>query len=275
MNRTEELRHYVEDARRERGHRRPGCATSAIEPLGLRARAVATLLGLPRRGERSAGAGFRARARQRPGGRVERGHRARTSQPGPHRARAGRPGGDALHLGHDRQAEGLHAHALQRAGDHRRRTSTGAGAGEVVVLCALPMFHVTGMQAGMNAPIYRGATGGAVALGPRLRRRCRSSAPKVTNWSAITTMLVDFLSNPKLERLRPILAARARRRRRGDARSAGEKAGRGDRPAVRRGLRPVRDHGAVAHQPAASPEAPVRAASRSSTPMRASWISKQ
>src|SRR5437899_5123383 len=27
-----------------------------------------------------------------------------------------------------------------------------------VVLSALPMFHVTGMQAGMNAPLYRGAT---------------------------------------------------------------------------------------------------------------------
>ena len=29
---------------------------------------------------------------------------------------------------------------------------------ESVTLAALPLFHVTGMQGSMNAPIYRGAT---------------------------------------------------------------------------------------------------------------------
>src|SRR5258708_21672713 len=60
------------------------------------------------------------------------------------------------------------------------------------------MFHVTGMQAGMNAPIYRGAT---LVVLSRWDRDCAAmqiERPRVTTWSAITTMLVDFLSNPRL-----------------------------------------------------------------------------
>jgi fatty-acyl-CoA synthase len=67
-----------------------------------------------------------------------------------------------------------------------------------VVLCALPMFHVTGMQAGMNAPIHTAAT---LVVLSRWDRDCAAlqiERARVTNWSAITTMLVDFLSNPKL-----------------------------------------------------------------------------
>jgi fatty-acyl-CoA synthase len=67
-----------------------------------------------------------------------------------------------------------------------------------VVLCALPMFHVTGMQAGMNSPIHLGAT---MVILSRWDRDCAAlqiERAKITNWSAITTMMVDFLSNPKL-----------------------------------------------------------------------------
>jgi fatty-acyl-CoA synthase len=67
-----------------------------------------------------------------------------------------------------------------------------------VVLCALPMFHVTGMQAGMNSPIHLAAT---IVVLSRWDRHCAAlqiERAKVTNWSAITTMMVDFLSNPKL-----------------------------------------------------------------------------
>jgi fatty-acyl-CoA synthase len=74
----------------------------------------------------------------------------------------------------------------------------GAQEGDVVVLSALPMFHVTGMQAGMNAPLYRGAT---IVVLSRWDRDCAAmqiERARVTNWSGITTMLVDFLSNPKL-----------------------------------------------------------------------------
>jgi fatty-acyl-CoA synthase len=71
---------------------------------------------------------------------------------------------------------------------------------ESVVLSALPMFHVTGMQAGMNAPIHVAAT---IVILSRWDRDCAGmqiQRAKVTNWSAITTMLVDFLSNPNLGR---------------------------------------------------------------------------
>jgi len=68
-----------------------------------------------------------------------------------------------------------------------------------VVLSALPMFHVTGMQAGMNAPIHTAAT---LVVLSRWDRDCAAlqiERARVTTWSAITTMLVDFLSNPKLK----------------------------------------------------------------------------
>jgi fatty-acyl-CoA synthase len=69
---------------------------------------------------------------------------------------------------------------------------------DVVVLAALPLFHVTGMQGGMNAPLYLGAT---IVLLSRWDRDCAGmqiQRAHVTNWSAITTMLVDFLANPNL-----------------------------------------------------------------------------
>jgi len=68
-----------------------------------------------------------------------------------------------------------------------------------VVLSALPMFHVTGMQAGMNAQIHTAAT---LVVLSRWDRDCAAmqiERARVTNWSAITTMLVDFLSNPRLK----------------------------------------------------------------------------
>jgi fatty-acyl-CoA synthase len=72
------------------------------------------------------------------------------------------------------------------------------GPEEAVVLSALPMFHVTGMQAGMNGPLYAGAT---LVVLSRWDRNCAAlqiQRAKVTTWSAITTMLVDFLAHPKL-----------------------------------------------------------------------------
>jgi len=67
-----------------------------------------------------------------------------------------------------------------------------------VVLSALPMFHVTGMQAGMNAPIHTAATLVVLARWDRDAAAMQIERARVTNWSAITTMLVDFLSNPRL-----------------------------------------------------------------------------
>ena len=77
------------------------------------------------------------------------------------------------------------------------RSGCGAQA-DSVVLSALPMFHVTGMQAGMNAPIHTAAT---LVVLSRWDRECAArqiERARVTHWSAITTMLVDFLSSPDL-----------------------------------------------------------------------------
>jgi fatty-acyl-CoA synthase len=69
-----------------------------------------------------------------------------------------------------------------------------------VMLAALPFFHVTGMQGSMNAPLHIGAT---IVILSRWDRACAAlqiERAGVTNWQAITTMLVDFLANPELGR---------------------------------------------------------------------------
>jgi fatty-acyl-CoA synthase len=74
----------------------------------------------------------------------------------------------------------------------------GAGASDHVVLLSLPLFHVTGMQISMNAAMYAGAT---LIIMPRWDRDLAGqliTRHKVTSWTCIPTMMIDFLSNPKL-----------------------------------------------------------------------------
>jgi fatty-acyl-CoA synthase len=62
----------------------------------------------------------------------------------------------------------------------------------------MPLFHATGMQGMMNAPIQAGAT--AVLL-PRWDRDIALALiarHRVTVWSAITTMVTDVLAHPRL-----------------------------------------------------------------------------
>jgi fatty-acyl-CoA synthase len=69
---------------------------------------------------------------------------------------------------------------------------------ESVVLAALPLFHVTGMQGSMNAPIYRG---GCVVLMTRWNRDTAAELiqrERVTGWGNISTMMIDFLANPRI-----------------------------------------------------------------------------
>ena len=69
---------------------------------------------------------------------------------------------------------------------------------EAVGLGVLPLFHLTGMQASMNQTIQLGASS---ALMARWDRDCAAmliERYRVTTWTAITTMVVDFLANPKL-----------------------------------------------------------------------------
>jgi fatty-acyl-CoA synthase len=68
-----------------------------------------------------------------------------------------------------------------------------------VALVSLPMFHVTGMQMGMNALVFRGGT---MVVATRWDRRCAAlliERHRVTCWTAIPTMLIDFLAQPGLD----------------------------------------------------------------------------
>lgn len=66
------------------------------------------------------------------------------------------------------------------------------------LLVVLPFFHVTSMQGGMNAPIYYGGT---IVLMCRWDREVAAQLIeqyKIKLWTAISTMVVDFLANPRL-----------------------------------------------------------------------------
>lgn len=66
------------------------------------------------------------------------------------------------------------------------------------MLTTLPLFHVTGMQNSMNGPLYAGST---IVLMTRWDRRTAAELIqryRVTHWRSITTMAVDFLSDPDL-----------------------------------------------------------------------------
>lgn len=65
-------------------------------------------------------------------------------------------------------------------------------------LVVLPFFHVTSMQGGMNCPMYCGATIVLMCRWDRdvaaeLIQRYRPVA-----WTAISTMVIDFIANPRL-----------------------------------------------------------------------------
>jgi fatty-acyl-CoA synthase len=71
----------------------------------------------------------------------------------------------------------------------------GMGA-DSVVLDTAPLFHVTGMQHSMNAPIYVGAT---IALLPRWDPEAAGYMIErylCTHWANVPTMVVDLLAHP-------------------------------------------------------------------------------
>jgi fatty-acyl-CoA synthase len=62
----------------------------------------------------------------------------------------------------------------------------------------LPLFHVTGLVGSLHGPIYAGAT---IVVLPRWDRDTAALCMqryRVNTWQAITTMVIDFLSNPRL-----------------------------------------------------------------------------
>ena len=67
-----------------------------------------------------------------------------------------------------------------------------------ITLTSLPLFHVTGMQHSMNAPIF---AGGTIVLLTRWNRELAAALVErygCTHWVNIATMVVDFLANPNL-----------------------------------------------------------------------------
>lgn len=69
---------------------------------------------------------------------------------------------------------------------------------DAVYLAALPLFHVTGMSGSLNGPLYVGAT---IVVLPRWNRDAAAALierHRVTVWQTISSMLIDFLANPRL-----------------------------------------------------------------------------
>jgi fatty-acyl-CoA synthase len=67
-----------------------------------------------------------------------------------------------------------------------------------VFLTVLPLFHVTGLSGSMNGPLYAGATIVVLSRWDRDTAALCVQRYRVNTFQAISTMLVDFLSNPKL-----------------------------------------------------------------------------
>ncbi|MBB6092237.1 fatty-acyl-CoA synthase [Povalibacter uvarum] len=72
------------------------------------------------------------------------------------------------------------------------------GTPDTTQLVVLPFFHVTSMQGGMNGPLYHGSS---IVLMCRWDRETAAELIeryKLMSWTAIATMVIDFLANPKL-----------------------------------------------------------------------------
>lgn len=67
-----------------------------------------------------------------------------------------------------------------------------------IVLTTLPLFHVTGMEHSMNSPIFSGSTMVVMTRWDRDLAGEFIQKYGCTHWTNISTMLIDFLSNPKL-----------------------------------------------------------------------------
>jgi fatty-acyl-CoA synthase len=73
------------------------------------------------------------------------------------------------------------------------------GRQDACTLAVLPMFHVTGMQNSMNAPIYAGAT---MVILPRWNRDVAANLIKrhrVTNLTLVPAMAIDLISSPDVD----------------------------------------------------------------------------
>ena len=167
MNRADEFSHYITDPQSK-------AVICSADLAGYRGRGQRSALPEAQRAAAGAGDALHRRHARRPArpGRSARlrrccrlaARRPRRCPPAPSRwadalaaappppaahGRARRPGAAALHLGHHRPAQGLHAHP-PHADAQRRGGACGATASaETVSLGVVPMFHITGMIYGV------------------------------------------------------------------------------------------------------------------------------
>ena len=69
---------------------------------------------------------------------------------------------------------------------------------ETTLMSVAPLFHVTGMQGGMNGPLYIGNT---VVMLPRWDRNAAAECVqryRISSWTAVPTMIQDFFANPNI-----------------------------------------------------------------------------
>ena len=121
--------------------------------------------------------------------------------------------------GHPKGCMHTHAHGAGVAGG--LAGLEGAARARSVVLAVAPLFHMLGLQNGMNMPIFLGGTAVMLprwnpAVAARLIERHR-----VTAWTAPPAMILDLFSHRGGAAARPLQPHAAVRRRRGDARSGG------------------------------------------------------
>jgi fatty-acyl-CoA synthase len=206
MNRTDELRHYIDDCQ-------AGTAFVAqellpqLQPLlretdqGLRHLVVATYSDYLKRPTDLRVPDFISAARDfsaAPGVMPWTDALARALQPGPLTAGPDAPCVMPYTSGTTGAPKGC-VHT------HRSVMSTLVGGTvwfsrtqDAVFLSSLPFFHVTGLSGSMNGPLYAGAT---IVVLPRWDREAAAVCIQrygVTTWQTITAMLVDFLAQPTL-----------------------------------------------------------------------------
>ncbi len=63
-------------------------------------------------------------------------------------------------------------------------------------LSVLPLFHVTGMQNGMNVGIYLGSSGVLMSRWDREMAAKLIERYRLTRWTSVPTMVIDFLASP-------------------------------------------------------------------------------
>lgn len=203
MNRTDELRHYVNDS---------GATTALVAqdlapqmlPLmneGLQRMAVATYadaLRVPTDLTLPAFVAEPAQPAQGSGVVAWSDVLARELRPGPHTA-----GPEDLCV--MPYTSGTTGHPKGCMHTHRSVMSTLVGGvqwfsrtQDSVYLSVLPFFHVTGLSGSMNGPIFAGATTVILSRWDRDVAARSIARHRVGIWQAISTMVVDFLSNPNL-----------------------------------------------------------------------------